>query len=241
MKSKFFLAVLALVLVVGVALIVGSTRLPAIASNLRQVKYSFQGREQLAVLKPITVDALEGARFMFGQASAPVTVVEFADYQCPACGVFANQFEPELERRLVQTGRMRYAFRDFPLSIHLNAPLAARAAGCVNLQSPNRFRAFHKKLFATQSEWSGLEAKRAAERILGYTQGLGLDGKKIATCLVSSQADTGIQKDMDAGIRVQLSGTPSFVFVSKKGSFLMAGVMPVEGFEAVLAELAELN
>jgi protein-disulfide isomerase len=238
MKPKYFLSVLVLVLVVGVALIVGATRPPpAISSNLRQVRYSFQGREQLAVLKPISVDALEGARFIFGQASAPVTVVEFADYQCPACGVFANQFEPELETKLVQTGRIRYAFRDFPLSIHANAPVAARAATCVHLQSPNQFRAFHKKLFEAQSDWSGLEPKLAAEKILGYAQVLGLDAKKIATCLVSSQADVGIQKDMDAGIKVQLSGTPSFVFVSKKGSFLMAGAMPVEGFEAVLAEL----
>jgi protein-disulfide isomerase len=237
MNPKVFLAVLAIVLVFGIALIVGTTAPPVTGSDLKQVKYQYQGQDQLAVLKPISVDALEGSRYVFGQESAPVTVVEFADYQCPACGVFANQIEGQLEERLVQTGRIRYAFRDFPLSIHPNAPAAALAAACVNVQAPNRFREYHKLLFQVQAEWSALEPKDALSKMIGYSKLLGLDPQKLETCIVSNETQAGIQADMAAGTKVQLSGTPSFVFISKKGSFLMAGAMPIEGFEAVLAEL----
>jgi protein-disulfide isomerase len=66
---------------------------------------------------------------------------------------------------------------------------------------------------------------------------LALDTGKLETCVGSNETQAGIQADMRAGTKVQLSGTPSFVFISKKGSFLMAGTMPIEGFEAVLAEL----
>jgi protein-disulfide isomerase len=238
MNPKVFLAVLAVVLVFGIALIVGTTAPPAAnGSDLKQVKYQIQGQDQLAVLKPITVNALEGARYIFGDPNAPITVVEFADYQCPACGVFANQIEPQLEAKLVQTGRIRFAFRDFPLTIHKNAPAAAFTAACVHAQAPNRFREFHKLLFQLQAEWSSLEPDQAIRQLVGYSKLLGLNEQKIGDCVLSNEMQAGIQADMAAGTKVQLTGTPSFVFVSKKGSFLMAGAMPVEGFEAVLAEL----
>ena len=239
MNPKVFLAVLAVVLVFGIALIVGTTAPPAAdGSDLKQVKYTVQGQDQIAVLKPIGVDALEGARYLFGDPSAPVTIVEFADYQCPACGVFANQVESQIEERLVQTGKVRYVFRDFPLiSIHPNAPAAAVTAACVNAQAPNRFREFHKLLFQLQAEWSSLEPKVAVQKIIGYGKLLGLDQPKLETCVGSNEMQADIEADVAVGNKVQLSGTPSFVFISKKGSFLMAGAMPVEGFEAVLAEL----
>jgi protein-disulfide isomerase len=238
MNPKVFLAVLAIVLVFGVALIVGTTAPPAAnGSDLKQVKYKIQGQDQIAVLKPIMVNALEGARYSFGDPNAPVTIVEFADYQCPACGVFANQVQPQLEEKLVQTGKVRYVFRDFPLSIHPNAPAAAIAAACVNVQAPNRFREFYNLLFQLQPEWSALEPKMAVQKIIGYGKLLALDTGKLEICIGSNETQTGIQADMTVGTKVQLSGTPSFVFISKKGSFMMAGAMPIEGFEAVLAEL----
>jgi protein-disulfide isomerase len=238
MNPKVFLAVLAVVLVFGIALIVGTTAPPAAnGSDLKQVKYQIQGQDQIAVLKPITVNALEGARYSFGDPNAPVTIVEFADYQCPACGVFANQVESQLEERLVQTGKVRYVFRDFPLSIHPNAPAAAIAAACVNVQAPNRFREFHKLLFQLQAEWSALEPKVAVQKIIGYSKLLGLEEQKLKRCFNSKVPSLEINRDMGVGTKINLSGTPSFVFISKKGSFLMAGAMPIEGFEAVLAEL----
>jgi protein-disulfide isomerase len=239
MNPKVFLAVLAIVLVFGVALIISTTAPPAAnGSDLKQVKFQIQGQDQIAVLKPITVNALEGARYIFGDTNAPVTIVEFADYQCPACGVFANQVEAKLEEKLVQTGKVRYVFRDFPLSIHPNAPAAAITASCVHAQAPNRFREFHKLLFQLQAEWSALEPNVAVQKIIGYSELLGLDQPKLVMCMNSKEPNLEINRDMDVGNKINLAGTPSFVFVSKKGSFLMAGAaMPIEGFEAVLAEL----
>ena len=198
MKPKVFLAVLAVVLVFGVALIVGTTAPPASnGSDLKQVKYTVQGQDQIAVLKPISVDALEGARYRFGDANAPVTIVEFADYQCPACGVFANQVEAQLEERLVRTGKVRYVFRDFPLvSIHPNAPAAAIAAACVNSQAPNRFREFHKLLFQLQAEWSALEPNVAVQKIIGYGKLLGLDQPNLETCVGSNEVQAGDRKSV---------------------------------------------
>ena len=220
MKSKFFLAVLALVLVVGVALIVGSTRLPAIASNLRQVKYSFQGREQLAVLKPITVDALEGARFIFGQASAPVTVVEFADYQCPAC----RKYTPQVSGVFDQDRRLRIIYRDTPI-FGPNSTIAARLA--IASQFQGRHEAFHRALM--------IERPPLIEPALRHAAAIArVDWPRLLRDLAAhrAQIDRQIAQNENLSEAAGISGTPAFIV----GQSLSNGALTRA---ALLAEIAD--
>jgi protein-disulfide isomerase len=119
-----------------------------------------------------------------GDADAPVTIVEFGDYQCPACGQFARDFKPGVELALVETGRAKFVFYDFPLvDAHPSAFLAARAARCAEDQG--RFWEYHDELFRQQSRWSiELDPSNA---FLSYSEQLGLDVGAFRACLASDR------------------------------------------------------
>jgi len=83
-----------------------------------------------------------------GELSAPVGVVVFSDFECPFCGKFAQETQSVLTERFIKTGKVRLAFRHFPLAMHKNAQLAARAAECARPE--RRFWEFHDVLFSNQ-------------------------------------------------------------------------------------------
>jgi protein-disulfide isomerase len=95
----------------------------------------------------------EASGYLMGNASAPVQILEFADFECPACGSFATLTEPDVRKRLVQTGQVSFRFLDFPLPIHRNTWDASMAAACANEQG--KFWEMHDQIFATQDQWNG--------------------------------------------------------------------------------------
>ncbi len=235
-----FLVVLVLIAVVGVAAIVLSTRpaastTPAATNSsagVKTVRYSIETtagtQEQQIELQPVTVDATEGARFVMGKADAPFTVVEFADYQCPACGTFATLTEPQFKAEFVDTGKVRYIYRDFPLQIHPNARIAARAAACAFEQ--NQFEAMKAILFRSQMIWSQLPLEEAKGQFRTLSKNIGVNQETFGACLESDRFDAAIQSDYDAGVRVGLQGTPSFVV----NGYLFSGGLPIQGLRAAL-------
>ena len=106
---------------------------------------------------PVTVTVQPGDTagfngYVLGSDSAPVVITEYADYQCPACQQFATVEWPYVRDRLVQTGRVRWVFRDFPLQQHQWARLAAHSAACASEQG--KFWEYQDAIFATQPDWS---------------------------------------------------------------------------------------
>ena len=154
-----------------------------------------------------------------GPESAPVTIVEYADYQCPFC-VRALPTVKQIEERYA--GRVRHIFRDFPLTpIHPNAAKAAEAGQCANDQG--KFWPMHARLFADPTKLGVDDLKKHASE-------LGLDAAVFAACLDSGKHTATWQKSLEEGQGYGLTGTPSF-FINGR---LVVGARPFEAFAQVI-------
>ncbi len=206
---KRFYMVLALVAVVGVGV----------------VGYSlFSGATSSAVTAPVEVEGLDDPTTLlemakgveYGNPDATVAIWEFADYQCPACQVFAGQVKPQLDLAYVETGKVKYVYYDYPLQQHQNAFLAARAARCAGEQ--DRYWDFHDRLFQTQGEWQF--SNSAGRDFRGSAGDLGLDESAFAACLDSDRHADVVTANMRLGNELRVNATPTIMVVPE-------GSMPI--------------
>ena len=155
-------------------------------------------------------------------ATAPVTIVEFSEFQCPYC----SRVLPTVEKVMEEYGdKVAVVFRDFPLPMHKEAPKAAEAGHCANEQG--KFWEMHDKLF---------ENMRAlqVDKLKSYAGELGLDQAKFDECLDSGRHAATVDASMKAGQAAGVRGTPAF-FIN--GQFLN-GAQPFENFKKIIdAEL----
>ena len=160
-----------------------------------------------------------------GPKNAPVTIVEFSDFQCPFCG----RVEPTLKQIEDEyKGKVRIVWKNQPLSFHPNAMPAAEAAMAAYEQGNDKFWAMHDKLFANQTALGPQLYEQVAREI-------GLDVSKWKSSVESHAASAAIQADMSAGSAVGASGTPTFFINGKR----VVGALPFESFKQVIdAELA---
>src|SRR5262245_35864450 len=156
-----------------------------------------------------------------GAADAPVTVVEFSDFECPFC----KQTHPTLKQLLDRyPGKVRLAYRDFPLdSIHPQARRAAEAARCA--QDQGKFWEYHDLLF-TQSP------QLAPEDLRRYAGQVGVDVTKFDSCLAAGTHKAAVQRDLDDGNRLGITGTPAF-FVNGR---TLTGAQPLEAFTRLIEQ-----
>ncbi len=167
----------------------------------------FAGLQQM----PLTVGNLPAQ----GQASAPVTWVEFSDFECPYCQMLYSQTDAQVITAYVNTGKVKMYFRNFPLvSIHPNAEAAAEASRCANEQG--KFWAMHDKLFDQQGTWGSASATDAQTDFVGYATGLGLDATSFTSCLTSSKYANDIQTDLQDGQSFGVQGTPGVFMMLPK-------------------------
>jgi len=140
--------------------------------------------------------------YSLGRDDAPVTVVEFADYQCPFCRKFHAETFAEIKKNYIDTGKVRYVSRDLPLDFHPNAPGAAVAARCAGEQ--HKFWEMRDLMVVNAADLS-------PDSLLKYGQQINLDMTAFSACLNDKKYTATIQKDVaDAGT-LGISGTPSFV------------------------------
>lgn len=167
-----------------------------------------------AATAPVEVEGLENSERLvelaqgvtLGDENAPVTIVEFGDYQCPGCGSFATGVKPQIELQLVDQGRAKFVFYDFPLvQIHPHAFLAARAARCAGEQ--DRYWDYHDILFRMQPRWSG-EAN-AIGSFMDYAASVELDEGAFEECLQSDRYADVVTANMELGAQLGVSGTPT--------------------------------
>lgn len=141
-----------------------------------------------------------------GSDSAPVTIVEYADFECPACAQFAILTGPDVKQRLVATGRVRWIFRDLPLSIHRNSMTAHHAAQCAGEQG--RFWEMHDQLFFNHGRW--VPERRPERAIRELAGAIGVDLGRYDECMASSRYMSRLQQlQADAAAR-GISSTPTF-------------------------------
>ncbi len=172
---------------------------------------------------------LEGA-FALGDEDAPITIVEYTDFQCPFCSRYHDQTLGQILQNYVETGQVRYVFKDFPLSeIHPQAQKAAEAARCAGEQDA-RFE-MYTQLFTAQSEWNGRED--APDLFKGYAEGLGLDTAEFNECLDSGRQAAAVLADFEEGAGQGITGTPGFLMNGR----LLSGAQPYATFEQAIQQL----
>jgi protein-disulfide isomerase len=159
-----------------------------------------------------------------GPKNAPVTVIEFADFQCPFCKRSEDAVKAIHEK---YGDRIQLVFMDFPLSFHPHAMPAANAARCAEAQG--KFWQFHDALFADQSKLEPADLKATAKT-------LGLDTAKFNACFDKNQYGEAIQKDLEEGHKLNVSGTPTFFIDGRE----VVGAQPTENFVSIIdQELAK--
>jgi len=164
--------------------------------------------------------------YLLGDANAPVQVVEFADFECPACGQFSLVTEPDVRQRLIQTGKVAYRYFDFPLPMHRNTLVASLAAACANDQG--KFWQMHDALFFNQPEWSSEATSDPMKYIANYAKQIGLDVDTWKKCVNDQKHLATILGNRDEGNRVGVSQTPTFLI----GKKLVVGAVSYDEFRA---------
>ena len=171
---------------------------------------------------------------IIGNPDAPITIIEFSDFQCPFCARFHTQTLPLLLEEYIEQGKVKLVFRDFPIqSIHPNALPASVAAECANEQG--KFREMHDTLFEKQNEWNKLDTVDALSSFNQYAMDIKLDQEKFDSCLSSGKFIPEIKKDLDDGRDYGVSGTPGF-FVGNDivGYVELKGAQPFESFKKII-------
>lgn len=173
-----------------------------------------------------------GANPVRGEVTAPLTLVEFTDYQCPFCSRHVRETYPQIAEQYVAAGKLRYATLDLPIeTIHPLAFRAAEATHCAEQQG--KFWEMHDRLFARQ---------RALEPWGAHAEALGLDAAAFDECLTSDRYAAAVRRDMAEAGRVGASGTPSFVIARTdpndptkvEGISFIRGAQPFAVFKAQL-------
>jgi protein-disulfide isomerase len=161
-----------------------------------------------------------------GAAAAPVTIVEFSDFQCPFC----SRVNPTLKQVEDKYGdKVRVVFRNFPLlQIHPQAAKAAEAASCAADQG--KFWEMHDKLFANQQKLAVADLKQ-------HATDLGLKAEEFNQCLDSGKKEAEWKKDMDEATSYGITGTPAF-FINGR---LISGAQPLEAFTSIIDEELEMK
>jgi protein-disulfide isomerase len=146
--------------------------------------------------------------YVIGSESAPVEITEYADFECPACSEFALVQWPSVRDRLVETGRLRWRYRDWPIDqLHPNARVAAHAAACANDQG--KYWEMHDALFGGQAQWT--RRKNAPSIMRGYARDLALNLDEYDQCMQSAMYAGRIQASYDEGSKLGVGSTPTFL------------------------------
>ena len=174
---------------------------------------------------------------MKGDPNAPITIIEFSDYECPFCQRFYANTLPLIEENYINTGKVNFVYRDFPIqSIHRNAATAAVAAECADDQ--NSFWAFHDMIFENKGMWEKLDGINLLNEFEQYAVTLGLNSEEFDACLESGKYFDEVRKDLQDGQKYGITGTPGFFIGNDEiGYTLVSGAQPYQNFERILEEM----
>jgi protein-disulfide isomerase len=216
-SRRTFTLLLLAVLVVGAGAIAWATQRRAAAPN------------QVLQMDP-NAPASGAEGYLLGRPDAPVEIVEFADFECPACGQYATITGPDVKARLVDQGIARVRLYDFPINdqAHKNSLRASLAAACANDQQ--KFWPMHDKLFAGQNDWSSYATDNPTLYFQRYARELGLDMSAWQSCYDAGKYVSRISSHRAEATRRGVQSTPSFVI----GDRLIPGAVPYDRLKAVV-------
>ena len=211
----------------------------AILQELRQIHQLLERQQQGNAVRPgapapdekITL-ALPANSYSIGSQDAPLTLVEYTDYQCPFCRQFHITTFDELKKNYIDTGKLRYVSLDFPLDMHENARRAAVAARCAGDQG--RFWELRHVMIVNANQLK-------PENLLTYATDLKLDMDKFGACVESDKYRAEVDRQLAGGQAIGVSATPSFVLgrsdADKVDGIRLVGAMPYSVFDGKIKEL----
>lgn len=212
----------------------------AILEELKSIRQELNKFRQNALVaktpsetaRPKTASVSTLGNPMLGDEKAPVTLLEFTDYQCPFCQDFYARVFKELKMQYVDTGKLRFVLRDLPLPNHQHAKPAAISAHCAGEQG--KFWEMHSALF----DGGG---KLNQDDILNYSKSIGLEEESFKACLNSGRYDKEIKQDVQDARSAGIRGTPAFVLGhtsdDKVSGTLISGTRPFSVFKAEIDKL----
>ncbi len=171
-----------------------------------------------------------------GNLNAPITIVEFSDFQCPFCAKFHSTTLPQLEANYIDSGKVKFVYRDFPIqSIHPNAVPAALASECADEQG--MFWEYHDLVFENQKKWQGLSGSAMIDTFEQYALELGLNTSDFNTCFESGKYVDEVKKDLQDGVSYGVTGTPGFFIGNDElGYVKIIGAQPYPVFERLIED-----
>ena len=156
-----------------------------------------------------------------GLADAPVTVIEYGDFECPICGMFETQTYPAIRAEYIDTGKVRWVYRHLPLSKHPHAQAAAEASECAAARG--KFWEYHDVLLTHQLALTDAD-------LTHYAADLGLDATAFAACLSSHAEAERVAEDVDSAAGLDVTHTPTFYI----GTQQVIGLLSVQEFTRIL-------
>jgi len=170
--------------------------------------------------------------FSVGKDDAPLMLVEYTDYQCPFCQRFHTDSYAQIKSNYIDTGKVKFVSRDFPLGFHENAMRGAVAARCAAEQG--KYWELRHTMIINASQLQ-------PDKIEGYAANVSMDVNKFKTCVAADKFKASIDKDIAEGTAAGINGTPSFVLGRVKDGKLqgvrMVGAMPYSQFDAKIKEM----
>jgi len=169
-----------------------------------------------------------------GNPNAPVTIVEYSDFQCPFCLRFFQQTLPLIEKNYIDTGKIKFVYKDLPLdSLHPNARAAHIAAECADEQG--KFWKYHDVLFKKQPQWSSLASSELQNKFTEFATDMGLKAAKFKSCMQSPNIADEVNKDTLEAASYGATGTPTFFIGNEEDGFVkLVGAQPYQTFQAVI-------
>ena len=203
--------------------------------ELRQIRQLLERLTQpqpQAPPQPTSAKVTNLKGYALGRPDAPLTMVEFTDLQCPFCRQFVMTSFDDIRKNWIDTGKLRYISRDFPLDIHAQAMPAARAARCAGEQG--KFWEMRLGLMRNANLLS-------ADYITKTAGDLKLESKAFAACIAASKYDAEIQAEIVEGTKLGVGGTPTFVMGPTTATAvegpIVVGALPYPQFDAKLKQL----
>src|SRR5688572_5763243 len=144
--------------------------------------------------------------YLLGNADAPVKVIEYADFECPACAYFATISEPDVRQRLVETGQISLRYMHYHIPSHPNTWAASQAAACANEQG--KFWPMHDSLFATQDRWNGGVTRRPKNIFKDLAGQIGLNTSQWESCFDSQKYQAQLMASQQDAEKRGVRGTP---------------------------------
>jgi len=168
-----------------------------------------------------------------GDPDAPVTIIEFSDFQCPFCSRFSSQTLPLLEENYIDTGKVKLVYKDLPLRIHPNAKMAHIAAECADEQG--KFWEYHDILYIQQSQWQSLSPSNLDTTLTNFATGLGMQSTDFQACMKSPEIAKEVNDDSNEARSYGANGTPTFFIGNEENGFVkLVGAQPFYAFERMI-------